>query len=97
MADYEAPMRVFRVDVELVATAYVFATSKSAAQKLVTQRLTDTGDELTEGGMVNGRRYDAIIEDMEEDGADSLVTLSPAVTIVGPCGAPNFDLEEVDA
>lgn len=96
MADYEPPIRLFSVEVNMVATAYIFATSEAVARELVTKELTNCGDELSQGGPVDGRAYAAIVDAMGFVDDESRVTLSPAVTFVGPCDGADYALEEQD-
>lgn len=93
----ETPIRMFRVDVNIVGTAYIFAESEEAARRLVVTDLIDVGEELREGGIVDGAPYTNIVQSMEVHGEKARVTLSPAITIVGPClDDGDFALEEDD-
>lgn len=80
----ETPIRMFRVDVNVVATAYIFAESEDAARQLIESDLTNVGEELREGGIVDGAPYETIATSMKVHGETARVTLSPAITLVGP-------------
>lgn len=93
----ETPIRMFRVDVNIVGTAYIFAESEEAARRLVVTDLINVGEEVCEGGIVDGTPFETIMEDMRECDEKARVTLSPAITIVGPClDDGDFALEEDD-
>jgi hypothetical protein len=72
--DEPTTMKLFQIDVKFCATAYIVAEDEERAKEL----LAGLQDELPTGGIVDGRSFEAMLEDDEE-----LVTISPAVTFYG--------------
>lgn len=90
-------MKMFSVDINVVATAYIIAEDEAEARELVAKELVDTGVELLEessGGFVRGSTFETMLEEIADDEHDTRVTISPAITLVGP--GPNYDLEELE-
>lgn len=87
-------MKLFSIDIRMIATAYVAAASEEEARKIVADSLTDTGGDLPvsdysdTGGDVTVSGYSYGHPKLYEYGW----SLSPAVTIVGP---EHPQLEEV--
>lgn len=82
-------MKIYRVEIEVAATAYIVADSEARARELAAEHLTNNGHELTEDELVSGASFGTLLEADEED-----VTLSPAITLVGP--GLNFEVEEIE-
>lgn len=80
-------IKMFRVDVEVVATAYIFAESAERAQELAQKEFTNSSEELPEDKpFIDGRPYERIVEEMEDGWDRERVTISPAVTFKCPLG-----------
>lgn len=80
-------MKVFSVDINIIGTAYIVAENEDEARQLVTKEFTNTSAELLEessGGLVRGANFERLIEEVEDDEHDMRVTISPAITLVGP-------------
>jgi hypothetical protein len=83
-------MKVFSIDVRMVATAYIRAETHEAAVELVQRQLHETGLDLEVGYMndvpISGLQY--------HDPELPEVSLSPAMTIVGPADDDALEMVE---
>ena len=80
-------MKVFSVDVNIIGTAYIVAETKEEARELIANQLINTAAYLLEessGGFVRGADFENLIKEIEDDNHDMRVTISPAITLVGP-------------
>ena len=89
-------MKVFRQDIEIAATAYIVAETEEEARALVQKQCVQNSEELLEestGGLVRGASFATLIEEVEDDSYAPRITISPAITLVGPFNAD--EIEEV--
>lgn len=89
-------MNVYGINLQLIATAYIVAESEDEAKKIIARELTDCGAELLEestGGFVRGAPYETLIEEIEDDEHLPRASISPAITVIGPC--EDEELEQV--
>lgn len=87
-------MKLFQLDVQVAATAYIVAEDEAEARKLAANHLYDVGEELlteSAGGFVRGCSFDTLIEEVEEDEYAPRVTISPAITIKAP-----LDIDQIE-
>ena len=88
-------MKLFSLDISIVATAYIRAETPEEAAELARQHLVDSEMQLSsryapmgENICIDGSSFEQTIENEEA------IAFSPAMTIVGP-HANKFDVEEV--
>lgn len=89
-------MKLFSLDINIVATAYIRAETPEEAQELARKHLVDSDMHLSdrhtpvnEDVCIDGSSYEQTIENEEP------IAFSPAMTIVGPY-ENKFEVEEVD-
>lgn len=85
-------LKLFSTDINVVATAYIVAENEDEARALIIEVLTRNTAELLEessGGFVRGANFKRLIDEINDDEHFTRVTISPAITLVGPC-------EEID-
>lgn len=81
-------MQVFNIEFNMIGTAYIVADTLERAQELFDQRFINNGYMHNEDGdFVNGDDFEAMLESGEE-----MVTMSPAVTLVGACEDSKMEL-----
>lgn len=93
-------MKLFSIEINVVATAYIRADTAEEAAELARKHLVDTGIILSsrhqpcgENICIDGRSYEDTIKNEEP------IALSPAMKIVGPYIAPDkedFIIDEVE-
>lgn len=89
-------MKLFSLDINIIATAYVRAETPEEAQELVRQHLVNTGMHLPDDHepfsdeiCIDGGPYKKTILRTEP------ISLSPSMTLVGPVDS-NINVEEVE-
>lgn len=89
-------MKLFSLDIKVVATAYVRAESEEEAIALVREHLVDGELQFSsryqpmgEGICIDGSSYEQTMQNEEA------IALSPAMTISGPF-EEDFTLDEID-
>ena len=90
-------MKVFRLDVKVVATAYIVAADEQEARKLAESELVNTGTELLEegeGGFVRGCDFETLVQEVLDDEFAPRVTISPAITIEAPFNIDNIEVAD---
>lgn len=83
-------MEIFSVDLNIVGTAYIVANNLEEANEQLQNELVNRWYELVaDHDLVNDQIYREMVEQNVV-----MATISPAITITGPCNG--CELEEID-